>query len=137
MAHPGYTDHRSGRRHSGQVLLTRAVWNRKGEALGERPRPRRFGKVLPFAAEVVGVGSVYLAAAKLGLSLKVAHGNATPVWAPTGIALAALLLLGRRAWPGVFIGAFVANATTPIPLWAALVIAVGNTTEAVVAVELL
>jgi PAS domain S-box-containing protein len=86
---------------------------------------------------VLGLAAVYVAAAKLGLSLEVAEGNATPVWAPTGIALAALLILGPRMWPGVLIGAFVANATTPIPLWTAGLIAVGNTSEALIAALLL
>ena len=80
---------------------------------------------------------VYLAAAKMGLALSVAYGNITPVWAPAGIAIAAVLLFGRSMWVGVALGAFVANATTDIPLWTAGVIAIGNTLEAVVASYLL
>jgi integral membrane sensor domain MASE1 len=37
----------------------------------------------------------YVGAAELGINLDVAHGVITPVWAPSGIALAALLILGR------------------------------------------
>jgi PAS domain S-box-containing protein len=88
-------------------------------------------------AAVLGLAAVYVAAAKLGLSLEVAQGNATPVWPPTGIALAALLILGPRMWPGVLLGAFIANATTPIPLWTAGLIAVGNASEAVIGALLL
>jgi integral membrane sensor domain MASE1 len=40
-------------------------------------------------------------AAKLGLELSVAHGVITPVWAATGIAIAALVLFGTRFWPAV------------------------------------
>lgn len=91
----------------------------------------------PSSARDVGialvVAAVYVGAAKVGLSLSVAHGNATPVWAPTGIAIAALILFGPRLWPGVLLGAFLANATTPIPLWTSGVIACGNTLEALVA----
>src|SRR5712691_8890918 len=58
------------------------------------------------------VSGIYIAAAKFGLHLSVAHGVVTPVWPPTGIALAALLLLGRRFWPAVALGALIANATT-------------------------
>lgn len=83
------------------------------------------------------VAAVYVTTAKLGLSLSVAYGNATPVWPPTGIALAALLLFGRRLWPGVFLGAFIANATTPIPVAVAAGIAVGNTLEAIVGATVL
>jgi PAS domain S-box-containing protein len=61
----------------------------------------------------------------------------TPVWAPTGIALAAAVLFGPRVWPAVAAGAFVANATSGAELPVAAVIAVGNTLEAVVGAALL
>ena len=86
---------------------------------------------------ILGVAAFYFATAKLGLALSVAYGNVTPVWPPTGITLAALLLLGYRVWPGVALGAFLANATTEIPLWTAGVIAIGNTLEGLGGVYLL
>ena len=78
-----------------------------------------------------------MAAAKLGIELSVAHGVITPVWAPTGIAIAALFLFGTRLWPAVALGAFVANATSDASLAVSAAIAVGNTLEAVVGAELL
>ncbi len=81
---------------------------------------------------VAALAAVYVAAARLGLSLAVLHPSATPVWPPTGIALAALLLLGRGAWPGIFLGAFAANWWVSGALAPSLGIAVGNTLEAVV-----
>ena len=51
---------------------------------------------------------VYFAAGKLGLSLAFVNSSTSPVWPATGIALAALLVLGYRAWPAVFLGASVA-----------------------------
>ncbi|MEA2435181.1 MAG: hypothetical protein QOG54_2638 [Actinomycetota bacterium] len=83
------------------------------------------------------IALVYVVAAKLGLELSVAYSNATPVWAPVGISLVALLLFGRKMWPAIALGAFVANALTSVPLWVAAVIAVGNTLEALVGSELL
>jgi PAS domain S-box-containing protein len=79
----------------------------------------------------------YVSAAKLGIELSVAHGVITPVWAPTGIALAALVLYGPRLWPAVAVGAFVANATSGIAPIDAAFVAVGNTLEAVVGSMLL
>jgi PAS domain S-box-containing protein len=90
-----------------------------------------------YAVQVLLVAAVYFGGAKLGLNLAVGHGVITPVWPPTGIAIAALLLLGPRVWPAVAIGAFAGNATSGVSLWVAAGIAVGNTLEAVVAVYLL
>ena len=87
-----------------------------------------------YAAEVLGLAALYVAAARIGLAMDAVAGFATLVWAPSGIALAALLLRGDRLWPGVLIGAFVANTLTGAPLLVALGIATGNTLEAVLGV---
>src|SRR6185503_11633882 len=92
---------------------------------------------LPLIAQILLLALVYFAAAKLGLSLAALHSNVTPVWPPTGIAIAALLIFGLRVWPGVFLGALAANALTNIPVGSAIGIATGNTLEAVVAFWLL
>src|SRR2546427_10852036 len=52
--------------------------------------------VLSRCALVAGLAAVYFAAAKLGLKLAFLHSSATAVWPPSGIALAAFLLLGYR-----------------------------------------
>src|SRR5256886_330473 len=80
----------------------------------------------------LGVGVVYFLAGKLGLAYAIVHANATPVWPPTGIALAAVLLLGRGVWPAIFAGAFLVNLTTAGAVVASLGIAAGNTLEALV-----
>jgi PAS domain S-box-containing protein len=95
------------------------------------PGPRRTW--LAFAAVAVA----YIASAKVGLELSVAHGVITPVWPPTGIALAALLLFGPRLWPAVALGAFISNATSGVSAEVAAAIAVGNTLEAVAGAYLL
>lgn len=77
------------------------------------------------------LAGAYVGAAKLGLSLEVSHGVITPVWAPSGIALAALLILGVRYWPAVAVGAFVANVTGEASVGVAAGITVGNTLAAV------
>lgn len=79
----------------------------------------------------------YFLAAELGLSLASAHTNVSPVWPPTGIAIAALLIFGRRLWPAILIGAFLANLWTDVSAPVALGIAGGNTLEAVAAFYLL
>jgi len=84
-----------------------------------------------YVAAVLALAIVYVGAARAGLKLDAIAGFATLVWAPTGIALAALLLFGYRLWPAVFVGAFAVNLWTGAPMLAALGIAVGNTLEAV------
>jgi signal transduction histidine kinase len=79
---------------------------------------------------------LYFAAGKLGLSLAFEHGSASPVWPPTGVALAALLLFGLRLWPAVLLGAFAVNLSTTGHVPSSLGIAGGNTAEAVVGVLL-
>lgn len=86
---------------------------------------------------LLALAAIYFAAAELGLSLAFIHVNVSPVWPPTGVAIAAMLLLGRRVWPGIFAGAFIANFFTPIPIAGAIGIAIGNTLEAVVAASML
>jgi signal transduction histidine kinase len=80
---------------------------------------------------------VYATSARLGLSFDALGGIATTVWPPTGIALAVLTLRGLRLWPGVFLAALAVNATVGIPVWSALIIATGNTLEAVIGAALL
>ncbi len=89
------------------------------------------------AAIAVAVGVAYAVAAQIGFRAAFLAQQVTTVWAPTGIAQAALLLWGIKLWPAVWLGAFVANALTHIPLWAAAGIATGNTLEAIAAAWIL
>ncbi|HEX8406599.1 MAG TPA: CHASE domain-containing protein, partial [Duganella sp.] len=81
----------------------------------------------------------YALVARASLLLAFADTNATPVWPPSGIAFAAVLLLGHRAWPAILAGALVANLAAfhanGLPMdgtlaLASCAIAVGNTLEA-------
>lgn len=84
----------------------------------------------------LGVCVAYILAGKLSLRLASVHPSASPVWPPTGIAIAALLTLGSRFWPAVFAGAFLVNLTTAGSALTSLGIAGGNTLEAVLAAYL-
>jgi PAS domain S-box-containing protein len=97
-------------------------------------------------AEIALVAVVYYAAARLGLLFAFEKTNASPVWPPSGIALAAVLWAGYRIWPGITLGAFFANLLvflsneTAGPARITIVsacIAAGNTLEAVVGGALL
>ena len=93
-------------------------------------KPRR--ERLRDAVLMTALFGAYVGSAKVGIELSVAHGVITPVWAPTGIALAALFLYGPKLWPAVALGAVVANATSGASGADAIFISVGNTLEALV-----
>ena len=81
------------------------------------------------ATTLLALTAGYLAAGKLSLSFALLHASASPVWPPTGIALAAFLLLGRSVWPAILAGAFLVNITTEGNAATSLGIALGNTLE--------
>ena len=60
-------------------------------------------------AEICAVAIAYYLTARLGRLAAPPPGIETVVWPPSGIALAALLILGNRIWPGIWLGAFLAN----------------------------
>jgi len=88
-------------------------------------------KNLKNALLFTGLFAVYVITGRLGLSLAFLNASATPVWAPTGIALAAFLLFGTRVWPAIFAGAFFLNLLTAGDFFTSLGIACGNTLEGI------
>ncbi len=62
--------------------------------------------------EVIGLAAAYAGFGRLGLLLAIPPGYATAVWPPSGIALAGILLLGYRAWPGILLGSLLVNVWT-------------------------
>src|SRR5258706_16383775 len=80
---------------------------------------------------IVCVAAAYLAAARFGFTMALTAEQVTLVWPPTGLALAVLLVFGFQAWPGILIGAFLANVTLHEPVLVAVAIAGGDTPEAV------
>jgi integral membrane sensor domain MASE1/anti-sigma regulatory factor (Ser/Thr protein kinase) len=90
-----------------------------------------------YLVKVALLAAAYYGSAKLGLQLAFESGSVTAVWPPTGISLAALVLWGYRMWPGVAIGACLANTWTGIPPLAVLGITTGNTLEALAGAYLL
>jgi len=83
------------------------------------------------------LAAVYFITGKLGLVLASVHASATAVWPPSGIAMAAFLLLGYRVWPGIFLGAFLVNVTTAGSVATSIGIATGNTLEGLVGAYLI
>jgi len=119
------------------VLAPQKVDNVREVAPARPHRPAASRSTVRFVIALILLATIYTIAARAGLLLDAIAGFATLVWAPTGIAIAALLLFGFRLWPAILVGAFVANVLTGASLLAALGIACGNTLEAVVATTIL
>ncbi|MBN1534835.1 MAG: PAS domain S-box protein [Spirochaetes bacterium] len=110
---------------------------------GNRNSP--FVKPVASAVQLIAVAGIYFVTARLSLLLALGTTNATPVWPPSGIALAAYLIWGCRAGPAVFVGAFFANilllsgvgAAPAYYITASLVTAAGNMLEGMVGVYLI
>lgn len=95
------------------------------------------GSDVTYCKRVVCLAVVYAVVARLSLSLWSLEGYATMVWPASGIALAALVVFGRTLWPGILVGAFLANLSAGDHLGPALGIAFGNMLGAVFGATLL
>lgn len=79
----------------------------------------------------------------LGQILAIPPGNITVFWPPSGIALAAMLLIGRKAGLGIFLGGFLANVSIgdifsdPSLLFFGSVVGVGSALQPLLGVYLL
>ncbi|GBF49960.1 stage II sporulation protein E [Leptospira ryugenii] len=69
----------------------------------------------------------YVIFSKIGFQLAFLNSQVSPVWPPEGMALTALLLLGKISIPGIFLGASLANYLNNPHLPTALLIGIGNT----------
>jgi diguanylate cyclase (GGDEF)-like protein/PAS domain S-box-containing protein len=100
----------------------------------QTPRKARLVEKRPLALWIVGAAltGAYIVTGKLGLTLAIVNPSATAVWPPAGITLAALLVLGYRVWPAIFVGAFLVNLTTAGSVATCLGVAAGNTLEGLV-----
>jgi integral membrane sensor domain MASE1 len=96
-----------------------------------------FRRGLNYVAGLIGIGLVYFVLAKSGLALALIHPSASAIWPPTGFALAAIVLWGYRVWPAIFLAAMIANATAAGSIGTALLIATGNSLEALVGAALI
>ncbi|MBS0197858.1 MAG: PAS domain S-box protein [Planctomycetes bacterium] len=78
---------------------------------------------------------IYVATALWSLRLSAIAPQASLIWAPSGLALAAMIIFGQRVWPAMLIGATVANGLYTdwqfVP--SSIAIGVGNTLETVLA----
>jgi integral membrane sensor domain MASE1 len=91
------------------------------------------------ALQTLAVAACYYAAGRLGLlrHLVVEGVVFSPIWPPTGVAVAALLIFGLRVWPGIALGALLVILSLNSLQPSAIGIAAGNTAAPVCAYLLL
>ena len=97
-------------------------------------------------AETLAIALAYVSTAALGFVVAIPPGNVTPVWPPSGLALAAVLVVGYRSGVGIWLGSFAANAwffthsialSAPTTVVNASSIATGSTLQALLAAFLI
>lgn len=95
------------------------------------------------AVENLAVAAAYYGTGRIGLLMAGPPGIATAVWPPSGIALAALLIWGRRVWPGILAASVLLNlnvlvgpASSLMPFCIAAVIGLGSTLQALTGASL-
>ncbi|HEU4951078.1 MAG TPA: MASE1 domain-containing protein [Holophagaceae bacterium] len=93
--------------------------------MASAPRQSRLLRLLGLN---LAIALAYVAGKALGKAP--ISGGFSPVWPPTGIALASLVLFGREALPGVAIGCLSSLGTSGLPWLPSLGIALANFTEA-------
>ncbi|MER5842570.1 MASE1 domain-containing protein [Streptomyces prasinus] len=86
-------------------------------------------KPVVYTLRTLAIAACYYAAGRLGLTRElVIEGTVvSPIWPPTGVAVAALLVFGLRYWPGIALGALGVVLSLTSPTWRSLVIMAGNT----------
>lgn len=97
----------------------------------------RISKISHYFLRVIILAIVYHLMARLALQMAYVQVNISPVWPPSGIGLAALLILGIRYWPGITLGVVVGSLLTGAPLPIALGLGLANTLEALIGSYLL
>ena len=83
------------------------------------------------------LAAAYFVGAEVGFAFALFGANVSLVWPASGIAVVALVLYGLRLFPGVAVGAFVANLSQGVPGFTAAGVALGSTLAAVAAAWLL
>jgi signal transduction histidine kinase len=93
--------------------------------------------LLRFFVEIAILAVVYHLAARVGLQMAYVQQNTSPVWPPSGIALAALLIFGIRDWPGITLGVVIGSLLTGAPPGLAVGFGIANTLEALIGASIL
>jgi PAS domain S-box-containing protein len=99
---------------------------RAGTGEARFPALRSAWSAAPYVLELIIAGAAYFALADTAIVLPAINPTATPLWPPTGFALALFLLCGYRTWPAILLGSFAAGVMADRSFLASGVIALGT-----------
>lgn len=102
-----------------------------------RPELRTRNYYLMYLTRVAFLAIVYIILARLSLYYGTVAGQVSPIWLPSGVTIAILLLGGVRFWPGIALGAAAMQLSLGQSWLGAICIAAGELGEAAVAWYLL
>jgi len=95
-------------------------------------------RTIIYGLEIAIIAVLYVGLASTAPLLPAITAIQTPLWPPSGIALALILLRGYRIWPGILIGSFAATAISAGLLTVqGLAIAIGTTLGALAGARLI
>jgi len=83
-------------------------------------------KAATYTLELIAIAAAYFGIAVSGLLVPWINPTATPLWPPTGLALALMLIRGYRIWPAILLGAFFSTVVGSGSLLEAACIALGT-----------
>lgn len=89
-------------------------------------------KAVPSPLWILGLAAAYYVTGRLGLLLAIPPGYATAVFPASGVALAGVVLVGHRVWPGVWLGSFLINLGLSASPATAACIGLGASAQAVI-----
>jgi PAS domain S-box-containing protein len=87
-------------------------------------------KAATYTLELTAIAAAYFGIAVSGLLVPWINPTATPLWPPTGLALALMLIRGYRMWPAILVGAFCSTVVGSGSLSEAACIALGTPSAA-------
>jgi PAS domain S-box-containing protein len=105
----------------------RAFSSSDSSSLPGEPMESSFGRNLGISALII---VAFVVSARFELRLIHSQTSMGVIWLPAGIAMAAILLRGRRIVPAIFLASLCVELISSQPLLSALTIAAGNTGEA-------
>ena len=99
--------------------------------------PQSASEIAIYLIKILVLAAIYHLAVRVGLKMAYVQMNTSPVWPPTGIAIAVLLIFGYNMWPGISLGVLLGSLLTGADIGIAVGMTLGNTLEALTAAYLL